>query len=230
MTSWFAKFRISAALDGGKALTPSLRQRITTSDDLRRFEESTIALDRGLKETPPTPELPHSLHSSIMRAVREGSRSTVPERRPALLRWLPAPALAALVLVGSSASAPPSRSAAGYNSDRRRPIADRARSHFGYGRSNGPYHAVRDSSADVRRTGPSGQRFGQCGAICPREHSVAPGPRKKRLAPVSRGFATISVVGCSVVFQRDSPSPPPWRPGAVLTGCAFLFLRWWRLQ
>jgi hypothetical protein len=104
MNAWFAKFRISAALDGPKPLSPSLRRRIAASERLGRFAARCAALDRALKQSTPLPAAPPSLHSSILAAVR--AHACPPAARPGLaaLRWAPAAALGlclALILAGA---------------------------------------------------------------------------------------------------------------------------------
>jgi len=99
MNAWFAKFRISAALDGAKPLSASLRRRIAASEDLGRFAALCAALDRALKQSPPEPGAPPSLHSSILAAVRAAARPGL-----AALRWAPAAGLGlclALILAGA---------------------------------------------------------------------------------------------------------------------------------
>jgi hypothetical protein len=58
-----------------------------------------MALDRALKETAPKAEAPASLHGSIMQAVRAANRPAAAQRQPTMLRWLPAPALAVILLL-----------------------------------------------------------------------------------------------------------------------------------
>lgn len=99
MKSWFAKFRISAALDAGRPLSPSLRAAIARADDLRRFEANAIGLDRTLRNSAPKREAPPELHSSIMRAVRSANHSASRPRSAPSLGWLAAPALAVLLLI-----------------------------------------------------------------------------------------------------------------------------------
>ncbi|HWW01364.1 MAG TPA: hypothetical protein VNZ64_16830 [Candidatus Acidoferrum sp.] len=100
MKAWFTKFRISAVLDSRKPLSQSLRDAVARSEELQRFEKSAGALGRVLKETPPPASVPPpGLHQAIMRAVRAGAQPAAPARKAALWRRLPAPALAALVLV-----------------------------------------------------------------------------------------------------------------------------------
>ena len=53
-------------------------------------------LDQVLRGTVPELEVPPGLHTSIMRAVRTLGPPILPARRPASLRWLSAPLLAAL--------------------------------------------------------------------------------------------------------------------------------------
>ena len=96
---WFAKFRISAALDSRKPLPPSLRNAIGQSSELQSFEKDTAALGRALEAAPPSAaEPPPGLHQAIMRAVRSGASSHVPAREPLLRHWLPASAAAAMML------------------------------------------------------------------------------------------------------------------------------------
>ena len=99
MKLWFTKARISATLDAGKKPSAWLRRSISGSDELRSFEQEMTALDRALKHTVPRPETPPSLHRSIMQAVRAANRPAPARRQLAVLRWLPAPALAVLVLL-----------------------------------------------------------------------------------------------------------------------------------
>ena len=100
MKSWLAKFKISAALDGGQPLTPSLRHRLQKSADLRAFAAHVDALDRALKQNAPAAEPPAFLHASIMRAVELSGRPT--SHRPFALRWLPAAAFAIAILLAAA--------------------------------------------------------------------------------------------------------------------------------
>jgi len=97
MRRLFSHYRISAALDAAKPLPPSLQQKLTASEELRRFAHDLSALDQALRNSPPRPEPPAALHASIMRTARSAGRPAQPARHLRLLRWLPAPALAALV-------------------------------------------------------------------------------------------------------------------------------------
>jgi hypothetical protein len=99
MRLWFTKARISAALDAGSKPSAWLRRSISGSDELRGFEQEMTALDRALKQTVPRPETPPSLHRSIMQAVQAANRPAPVRGEFALLRWLPVPALAVLVLL-----------------------------------------------------------------------------------------------------------------------------------
>jgi hypothetical protein len=97
---WFAKFKISAALDSRKPLPRAVHNAMARSDELYRFEKQAVSLKRALKATPaPASEPPPGLHEDIMRAVRAGARPATQVRELVLWRWLPAPALAALVLL-----------------------------------------------------------------------------------------------------------------------------------
>ena len=100
MKSWLTKLRISFALDSDKPLPPGLRQRVNRHDEAGRIVESSEKLHRALRSARPKADAPPSLHESIIRAI-ETSRP-VEESRPAILRWLPAPAmaLAGLLILG----------------------------------------------------------------------------------------------------------------------------------
>jgi hypothetical protein len=99
MKLWFTKVRISAALDAGTEPSAWLRRSISGSDEVRGFEQEMAELDRALKQTVLRPETPPSLHGSIMHAVRAAKRPAPARRELAVMRWLPVPALAALVLL-----------------------------------------------------------------------------------------------------------------------------------
>jgi hypothetical protein len=101
MKAWFAKLKISLSLDSRRPLPPALRQEIDRSEELRRFAEASACLDRALKDSSPNLETPHSLHNSIMRAVREAQRPLAVRHRWAVRRWLPAPVLALGVVLGA---------------------------------------------------------------------------------------------------------------------------------
>jgi hypothetical protein len=109
MKAWFAKIRISAALDGGRRPAAWSRRETDLSDELRGFEQEMTELDHALKQTAPQPHAPPSLHGSIMRAVRAVERPAANARRElAFLRWLPVPvaALLALMVVWHAARGP----------------------------------------------------------------------------------------------------------------------------
>ena len=74
MKFWFTKARISAALDTGKPPSSWLRRRTSKSEELRGFEQDMLALDRALRQSVPKPEVPASLHRSIMQAVQAASQ------------------------------------------------------------------------------------------------------------------------------------------------------------
>ena len=92
--------RISAALDDRRALPNWLRKRLNCSDDLRHFEQGLRAMDQALRHAPVKPEVTASFHDSIMRAVRAAEMCAVPQHKHSILRWLPAPALVALTVLG----------------------------------------------------------------------------------------------------------------------------------
>lgn len=96
MKSWFAQFKISAALDNGRPLPRWLRRRFSDSEELRRFARRVSELDSALRKSPETQEN-YALHSSIMRAVRAGG---IAPRQVNWLHWLPVPATAVVALCG----------------------------------------------------------------------------------------------------------------------------------
>jgi hypothetical protein len=99
MKLWFAKVRISAALDAGKQPSAWLRRRVSGSNELRGFEQEITALDHALRRTVPEPKAPTSLHCSIMRAVaRATKRSSAARRERGILHWAPAPVFALIVV------------------------------------------------------------------------------------------------------------------------------------
>jgi hypothetical protein len=93
----FSKYRISTSLDAVEPLPPSLQQKLTADDELRRFAQGLSALHEALKNSVPEPEAPPALHASIIGAVRRVGRPVPAARKPSIARWLPAPAFAALV-------------------------------------------------------------------------------------------------------------------------------------
>jgi len=102
MRKWLAKFRTSLALDSRVPGREKLQQAQNRRDDVVCGEEALRALDQRLRATQPTTPVPAALHASVMRAVRTAAAQ---ERRRApgitrWLRWLPAPALAMLVVMG----------------------------------------------------------------------------------------------------------------------------------
>ena len=100
MKTWFAQFKKSCALDDvGVHLKPSPEDP-TESDSVREFEQAAKSLDRRLKSSPPTGEPPAGLHGSVMQAVRGAARTGKQTSPRLMLRWLPAPAFALLVVAG----------------------------------------------------------------------------------------------------------------------------------
>lgn len=98
MRLFFSMYQISAALDAAEPVPPSLQQKLAVNDELRHFAQSLSALDQALRNSPPKQEAPPALHASIMRSVCEIRRPAPLARKPSsIARWLPAPALAALV-------------------------------------------------------------------------------------------------------------------------------------
>jgi hypothetical protein len=99
MKSWMAKLRISMALDSDQPPAAWMRRKPSASAELRGIEEEMVALDRGLKETAPRAEAPASLHQSIMQAVRAANRPVAAPRQPSVLRWVPVPVFAVLLVL-----------------------------------------------------------------------------------------------------------------------------------
>jgi anti-sigma factor RsiW len=96
MKSWLTKFRISTALDSGKPLPPSLRQKITADPELEHFAQQAQALGRPVLCLPSADP---SLHDSIMRAVRASAQQREQPRRAPVFSWLAASAASAAVLM-----------------------------------------------------------------------------------------------------------------------------------
>jgi len=99
MKSWIARLRISAALDADQQPSAWLRRRPGALSELCGIEQEMMALDRALKESAPKAEAPASLHRSIMQAVRVASRPAAEQRQPAVLRWVPVPVIAVVLLL-----------------------------------------------------------------------------------------------------------------------------------
>jgi hypothetical protein len=100
MKAWFAKMRISAALDGGRRPAAWPQRKTSVSDELSGFEQEMAELDRALKHTAPKPHASPGLHSSIMRAVQAAELPGARARGElSFLRWLPVPVVAALALM-----------------------------------------------------------------------------------------------------------------------------------
>lgn len=100
MKSWFAKFRISNALDAEKPLPKSLEHRMRASEELRRYAAGQAHLVDALKRAGPQIKTPPDLHRAIMGAVGVSRRSLA--RQPLRLqwRWLAPAGAAALLLIG----------------------------------------------------------------------------------------------------------------------------------
>jgi len=99
MKTWLTKFKISNALDDVAAERERMPNEVKR-DDLRRFRESLRSLDCCLKSAQSGQPVPAGLHDLVMRAVRGASRTQKQLFAPTILRWLPAPALALLVVAG----------------------------------------------------------------------------------------------------------------------------------
>lgn len=88
MKTWLTKFKISNALDAGRALPEQLRRKIAGDAELERFVDCAESLGRSLRGA--TIAVP-PLHDGIMRAVRASVRKEEPHRAP-VLSWLAASA------------------------------------------------------------------------------------------------------------------------------------------
>lgn len=116
MKTWFAKLKISAALDEPERERSCPREdnpgepggQSCPRSELAQFEHSMRALHQRLKTAPREREVPSGLHARIMGSVRQAARRPVP-RWQWMLRWTPAAALAALALfvIWSAPDVPP---------------------------------------------------------------------------------------------------------------------------
>ena len=100
MKTWLAKFKISSALDDNNPGRKRLNGLEVASEEIRRFDHAARSLDRRLESGPPEQPLPPDLHASVMRAVRHAAGKSERQFAPVIVRWLPAPALALLVVAG----------------------------------------------------------------------------------------------------------------------------------
>jgi hypothetical protein len=99
MKLWIARLRTSLALDADQPTSAWLRRWLSASAEVRGMEQEMMALDRALKETAPKTEAPASLHSSIMQAVRAANRPAAAPRPMAVLRWVPVPVFAVVLVL-----------------------------------------------------------------------------------------------------------------------------------
>ena len=99
MRTWLTQFKISNAFDDG-GVVRGQASRSEKSDDVRQFERSLQSLDHHLKAAQPRRPVPAGLHDSVMGAVHDVSRARDLQSVPTMLRWLPVPALALLVVAG----------------------------------------------------------------------------------------------------------------------------------
>lgn len=100
MKTWLAKFRISMELDSDTPQPEKLPCAESEREDIRRCEESMQSLDRSLKVVQPTQPIPTALHASVMRAVRAVAKPQERQSASWVLRWLPAPLVAVLLVIG----------------------------------------------------------------------------------------------------------------------------------
>jgi hypothetical protein len=109
MKSWLKQFTISNALNERKPLPPAMGRAIHRSEELRRFAENSVALERAFKKQLPAVKTSAELHASIMRAVRAAARAPYAEAQPGWPQRIPASALALLILLGIFLTAEHSR-------------------------------------------------------------------------------------------------------------------------
>jgi len=95
MKLW-TKFRISNALDK-EGVSDSLLEKIEATAETRDFSRQMGNLDRALRDQPPLPSAPDTLHQSIMRAVRDSGRETHAPRRTSII-WISSAAAAAAAI------------------------------------------------------------------------------------------------------------------------------------
>jgi len=101
MKTFLAKLRLSFTRDEARPPAPHLMKRIASSEELRRFTETSDALEQRLRNSVVRPAPPLSLRYSIIKAVqgqKPGGALAAKVQRP-FLRWLPAPAFALLILL-----------------------------------------------------------------------------------------------------------------------------------
>jgi hypothetical protein len=97
MKKFFAKFRISSAMDSGAGVPEKLRRGANRSSDVGDFLERAEMVDRALKREKLPESMPGGLHGSIMRAVAQ-SRSSEAEPRILMPRWMPAMGVAVMLV------------------------------------------------------------------------------------------------------------------------------------
>jgi hypothetical protein len=101
MKTWLSKFKISSELNDDGAAPKHSSTSDAECEEVREFEKAVRSLDRRLKSAKPGQQVPSGLHASVMQAVLGASRIREQQSAPAILRWLPAPALALLVVAGA---------------------------------------------------------------------------------------------------------------------------------
>jgi hypothetical protein len=82
---WFAKFKISSALDDGRP-TADLSALAGPNAELHDFAGALLEVDRRLRAERPAGEAPPFLHGSIMAAVA-GATAPAAHRQPRSLWW-----------------------------------------------------------------------------------------------------------------------------------------------
>ncbi len=97
MKKFFAKFRISSAMDAGEGVPDKLRRGANRSSDVGDFLERAEMVNRALKREKVSQDVPAGLHGSIMRAVAQSGQDA-PEPRILMPRWLPAMGVAMMLV------------------------------------------------------------------------------------------------------------------------------------
>jgi hypothetical protein len=99
MKAFFAKLKISNALDSGKRLPVGRNRETGRGENIEEFAVRISQLDEELKKSVPQLNPPEALHASIMQSVCK-AHSSQQTSEPIGLRWLPASAVAAVLVFG----------------------------------------------------------------------------------------------------------------------------------
>ncbi len=96
MRSIFKQYRLSSKLDEG--IAPAELRQLAAGQSARQFAEDLARVDERLKAAQPEPEVPDSLHASIMTAVQAKSHP-----QPAGARQRPVKPVPGILLLGQRA-------------------------------------------------------------------------------------------------------------------------------